>query len=169
MEFFMQTASPRKALRAMLALAVLAAAGQALAADDACAAVRAAITATLNAPGLRQYMALREGAPERLVSVLTRDAVYVAIGGRWDRQSRSEYRESVAAAEQEKKMSGCKRAGSAVLNGEPVTVFDYTVQFTMLPSIPAKVWVGSDGLLRKQSSGAHGYLRYEYKDVRAPA
>jgi hypothetical protein len=158
----------RKALRLSPVVISFIAAGQACAADDACAAVRDAIAATLKVPSVRQYMALRDGAPERLASVITRDTVYISMDGRWDKTPRSEYQENAGFAERAKKVTDCKRAGSGTVNGESVSIVEYTVQVMQLPALRSKAWIGSDGLLRKHSSAGHGYVRYEYKDVHAP-
>jgi hypothetical protein len=136
----------------------------------ACRSIHEAAVATLNAPGgLRQYLAARDGDPERLISVVTDDSVYMALStGRWSRESRAVHRALAADTERLKKLSDCRLVGRETLDGEPVTVFQYTVQFLGLAPIPAKAWIGADGLLRRESTARRGLLRYEYKNISRP-
>jgi hypothetical protein len=157
-------------MRLAIGVIAFASAGAAHAAADACKQVEAATIATLNAPaGVRQYIASREQGPERLVSVITGDTVYVALApGRWSRQPRAAQRDAAIKAQGMKKLTDCRAAGQETVAGEPATIVEYKVEFEGLPAMAARAWIGKDGLLRKQSTAGRGYVRYEYTDVRAP-
>lgn len=154
------------AAAALLALGTCAGAQAA----DACRTVHDAFMATLNVPGgLRQYVVPREGVPERLMSVVTRDKVYVTLGGgHWDKEPRSTQLKEGLEADHLKQISDCRSTGTATVSGESTTVYEYQLRVASLPPKTAKAWIGGDGLMRKQSSAGTGYVRYEYKDVRAP-
>jgi hypothetical protein len=142
----------------------------ALAADNTCRTIHDSMMSTLNSPqGFRQFISRGDGAAEQVISVVTRDAVYLPLGTHWNRKPRAEVRSIGLEAEGSRQYSECRLAGSAILEGERVSVFEYRVRIEGLPALPAKAWIGADGRLRKQSSGTHGYIRYEYKDVHAPA
>jgi len=164
--FFARFPAPRACLAALLTFA----AGGAMAAD-ACQVIHDASVATLDArSGLRQYMGSVKDRPERLVSIIAGDSVYVAMGpNHWSRMSRAEQRAQAMEAEKMKRMTGCHPSGSDVLNGERVSVFEYQVEFGGMRTITAKAWIGPDGLLRKQATEGRGWIRYEYKDVHAPS
>jgi hypothetical protein len=153
-----------------IALALVLTGNSIAATPDTCQVIHEASLATLNVPGgLRQYLAVRDGAPERLISVVTTDSVYMALlPGQWSRASRAAQRTVAADAEGLKKLSDCRMVGRETLDGDQVTVFEYKVQFHGLASIDAKAWIGTDGLLRKQSTAGRGSARYEYKNISPP-
>lgn len=137
-------------------------------ADD-CDPVRKAARDTLQAPGgWRQYMAAG-GRPERLVSIAKGDTVWLALGpGQWTAMPRRELLAEASNAEAGHRLSQCHAHGESVIDGMPVTVYDYASQVGGLPVLQAQAWIGRDGLIYRQSSGRQGVLRYEFKNVQAP-
>jgi hypothetical protein len=138
-----------------------------LAAD--CTPIMKAMNATLNAPGVRQYLFI-PGHSERLMSITSGDTVYLAMGpSQWSKMSRKEVKETAKEAEGELAYSGCQSLGSESVNGVASMVYQYAKDIRGKGSIQGKVWIGADGLLRKQEAERGAFMRYEYDNVKAPA
>jgi hypothetical protein len=154
----------------LLAAATAGLPAPAAAADD-CAPIVEAELATARAPGFRQYMSLKQGKDERLLSIALGDTVYMALGGQagWQKMDRKEILAMAKAAADDADYRDCKALGSETIGGVEAAVYQFTMASrsdAFAPS-PAKVWIGDDGLLRKQSTD-RGSFRYEFDDVRAP-
>ena len=135
-------------------------------ADD-CDTIKNAMKATLQAPAMRQYMAVA-GRPERLISVTKGDTVYMTlIPGQASKTPRAEVAAEAAEAEKHKKLSNCKAQGSEDVAGTSTRIYSYEWSIDGGSSKGAKVWIGSDGLLRKQGTD-HSAVRYDYANVQAP-
>lgn len=133
-----------------------------------CAPIMKAMNATLNAPGMRQYLVI-PGRSERLMSITAGDTVYLAMGpGRWSKVSRKEVKETAKEAEGEHAYSGCQSLGSESVNGVASMVYQYANEIRGKGPIQGKVWIGADGLLRKQEAARGAFMRYEYDNVKAP-
>ena len=145
-------------------------AGAAMAGD--CAPIVEAEQATIVAPGFRQYMsAAADGKDERLLSIALGDSVYMALGGAggWQKLDRREIIAMARTAADDADFRDCKALGSEPIGGLATAVFEFTMASKSGSFAPnhAKVWIGPDGLLRKQSTN-QGSLRYEFDDVKAP-
>jgi hypothetical protein len=154
-------------------LLVAAAAGlpaPAAAADD-CAPIVKAELATVAAPGFRQYMSLKQGKDERLLSIALGDTVYMALGGQagWQKMDRREILALAKAAADDADYRDCKALGSETIGDVRAAVYQFTMASKSNAFAPshAKIWIGDDGLLRKQSTD-EGSFRYEFDDVKAP-
>jgi len=151
-------------------IAVAAFAVRSAAADD-CAPIVKAELATATAPAFRQYMSLGEGKDERLLSIALGDTVYMAIGGQagWQTMDRRDIIATAREAAADADYRDCKALGTETTGGADTIVYEFTMASrsnAFAPS-PAKIWIGNDGLLRKQSTD-QGSFRYEFDDVRAP-
>jgi hypothetical protein len=145
-------------------------AGAATAGD--CAPIVEAEQATVAAPGFRQYMsAAADGKDERLLSIALGDTVYMALGGPggWQKMDRTEIIAMARAAADDADYRDCRSLGSERVGGVATAVYEFTMASKSdgFASSHAKVWIGPDGLLRKQST-TQGSLRYEFDDVKAP-
>lgn len=139
----------------------------ALAAD--CAPVVKAELATLEAPAFRQYMAAA-GKDERLLSITLGDSVYMALApGRWQKQDRTDIVAMGKDAAADSVFSDCQALGAEAVGGGTAAVYAFTraSKSQSFPASQGKVWIGADGLLRRQAT-ARGTLRYEYDNVKAP-
>ena len=153
-------------------LLMVAAAGldpRAAAADD-CAPIVKAELATAAAPGFRQYMSVAGGKDERLLSITLGDSVYMAMGpGDWRKMDRSEIIAMAKEAADDADYRDCTALGSESIGGADAAVYQFTMASKSNSFAPsqAKVWIGDDGLLRKQATDK-GSIRYEFDDVKAP-
>jgi hypothetical protein len=133
-----------------------------------CTPIMNAMNATLNASGIRQYLFI-PGHSERLMSITSGDTVYLAMGpGRWSKMSRKEVKQTAKEAEGEHTYSGCQSLGSESVNGVASIVYQYANEIRGKGPIQGKVWIGADGLLRKQEAARGAFMRYEYDNVKAP-
>jgi hypothetical protein len=141
------------------------------AAADACAPIVKAELATARAPAFRQYMSLPEGKGERLLSIALGDTVYMALGGQagWQTMDRTEILAMAKEAADNTDYRDCKSLGSEAIGGVETAVYQFTMASRSNDFAPsrAKVWIGEDGLLRRQSTDK-GNFRYEFDDVKAP-
>lgn len=135
---------------------------------DPCQPVIDSMHATLNAPAIKQFLKAKGSDQERLMSIMVGDSVYLMMGGTkaFSKMSRREINSAAQEAETEKSFSNCKLVGPDQVNGVPTNVYTYSYQ-TKDDSGQTKVWIGQDGLLRKQSTD-EGELRYDYDNVTAP-
>jgi hypothetical protein len=145
-------------------------AGAATASD--CAPIVKAERATVAAPGFRQYISsAADGKDERLLSIALGDTVYMALGGPggWQKMDRKEIIAMARTAADDADFRDCKALGPEPIGGLTVAVYEFTMASKSGRFAPshAKVWIGPDGLLRKQST-TEGSLRYEFDDVKAP-
>ena len=156
-------------LRSFLSAALTGVFAQAVMAGD-CAPIVKAINATLKAPVYRQYRYF-PGRGERLFGIALGDTVYIAIGGSngWQKMDRKDNIAIATRAEEDTAYRECKWLGSDLVNGVATAVYEYTVDSkgSGAGGLPAKVWIGPDGLLRKQGAKA-STMRYEYDNVKAP-
>jgi len=158
----------------LIAAAAIGAYARSAAADD-CAPIVKAELATAAAPGFRQYMSLpaaaADGVGERLLSVALGDMVYMAIGGpgSWQKMDRKEIIAMARAAADDADYRDCKALGSEPIGDVEAAVYQFTMASKSNSFAPsrAKVWIGYDGLLRKQATD-QGSFRYEFDDVKAP-
>ena len=144
--------------------------GAAMAGD--CAPIVKAEQATVVAPGFRQYMsAAADGQDERLLSIALGDTVYMALGGPggWQKMDRKEVIAMARTAAADADFRDCQALGSESIGGLDTAVYEFTMASKSGSFAPshAKVWIGPDGLLRKQST-SQGSFRYEFDDVKAP-
>jgi hypothetical protein len=145
-------------------------AGAAMAGD--CAPIVNAEQATVAAPGFRQYMsAAADGKDERLLSIALGDTVYMALGGPggWHKMDRKEIIAMARAAADDADYRDCRSLGSEPVGGVATAVYEFTMASKSGSFTPShsKVWIGPEGLLRKQST-TRGSLRYEFDHVKAP-
>jgi hypothetical protein len=140
-------------------------------AADGCAPIVEAELATAQAPAFRQYMSLPEGRDERLLSIALGDTVYMALGGQagWQTMDRKEILAMAREAAKDTDYRDCKALGLQTIGGAETAVYQFTMASKSNDFAPsrAKVWIGDDGLLRKQSTDK-GSFRYEFDDVKAP-
>jgi hypothetical protein len=137
-----------------------------------CAPIVKAEQATVAAPGFRQYISTAaDGKDERLLSIAMGDKVYMALGGPggWQKMDRREIIAMARTAADDADFRDCKALGSEPIGGLTVAVYEFTMASKSGSFAPshAKVWIGPDGFLRKQST-TRGSLRYEFDDVKAP-
>jgi hypothetical protein len=137
-----------------------------------CAPIVKAEQATVVAPGFRQYMSTAaDGQDERLLSIALGDTVYMALGGAggWQKMDRKEVIAMARTAAADADFRDCKALGSEPTGGLTLAVYEFTMASKSGSFAPnhAKVWIGADGLLRKQST-TQSSLRYEFDDVKAP-
>lgn len=145
-------------------------AGAATASD--CAPIVKAERATVAAAGFRQYISTAaDGQDERLLSIALGDTVYMALGGPggWQKMDRKEIIAMARTAADDADLRDCKALASEPIGGLTVAVYEFTMASKSGSFAPshAMVWIGPDGLLRKQST-TQGSLRYEFDDVKAP-
>jgi hypothetical protein len=144
------------------------------AAADGCAPIVQAELATIAAPGFRQYMSpatASAGKNERLLSIALDDTVYIAMGGQsgWQKMDRKEIIATAKEAADDAEYRDCKPLGSESVGGVTAAVYQFTMESKSksFPASHAKIWIGADGLVRKQATDK-GSLRYEYENVKAP-
>ena len=83
-----------------------------------------------------------------------------------------ERKEIIAMAKQaadDASYSDCKSLGSEPVGGVATAAYVFTMESRSKSFAPShgKVWIGNDGLLRKQATD-QGSLRYEYDNLQAP-
>jgi len=158
---------------ALSAAAIAALSGRAAVADN-CAPIVKAELATVTAPGFRQYMSVSRATgdkAERLLSIALGDTVYIAIGGPsgWQKMDRKSVITMAREGAYDSTFRDCKSLGTEPIGGAPAAVYQFTMasKSQSFPTSHAKVWIGEDGLLRKQATDKAS-LRYEYDNVQAP-
>lgn len=166
-------ADRRRRLRAIPLLAVAALGARTACADD-CAPIPKAMLATMSAPASRQYMSspLRDGGKERLFAVALGDTMYLTSpGGKggWQKMDRRPLMRAGQDAAADMSLSDCKTLGTATINGVETAGYEFTAasKSGSIPQGHATIWIGPDGLLRKQQVSETS-IRYEFDNVKAP-
>jgi hypothetical protein len=139
-------------------------------ADD-CAAVKAAMLATVRKPHTITINRIKDGKPLTNRMIQTRDAKYVEVNGKWHtlpvdaddlREMEKSFNETTFT---------CARVGRDSVDGKDATVYTshYKNQDT---EGDAKLWIGSDGLPLKSESNQEGHSSsstYDFTHADAPA
>jgi hypothetical protein len=108
--------------------------------------------------------------PERVISLAIDDSIYLALGpALWSRSSRTEARKTERTRLARIRLSGCSALGQENIQSERTFVFRGLRGDRASSTKPAAVtvWIGTDGLLRQQQT-LSGWVRYDYRDIRAP-
>ena len=99
------------------------------------------------------------------------DTVYMALGGPggWQKMDRKEIIAMARTAADDADYRDCRSLGTEPVGGVAMAVYAFTMASKSKSFAPShgKVWIGPDGLLRRQST-TQGSLRYEFDDVKAP-
>lgn len=137
-----------------------------------CSAVVKSLRDTMQAPAIRQFLSFSgESKDERLLSITVEQTVYLATGGAngWITLNRSVIRKTAMEAEGDADYRDCNVTGNETAGGMNLTVYAFTKgsKRDKSQTYRGEVWIGADGLIRKQKT-EKGSVRYEYERVTAP-
>ncbi|MBN9511652.1 MAG: hypothetical protein J0I21_21395 [Alphaproteobacteria bacterium] len=159
---------------AMAATAILAATAPLARADD-CAAVYAAMEASIRTPVAVTMTRTTRGGPAVVHHMVrTEDATYVELHGKW-RSMKISTQERLRSLDEVKKTAKvqCQRVGTDSVGAQSATVYTSHVENQGTVS-DQKLWVSANNLLLKAEldiAGEHEHMvsMYDYKNVKVPA